>query len=98
MPTVMRLRARLQTIILANLVIGENVVPEFIQRDCTPQNLAAALIPLLSDTPERSRQIDAFARLDGIMAVEMTPSAKAAATVIDVIRHQKEHHAATRKS
>jgi len=93
-----RLRARLRTIILANLVIGENVVPEFIQRDCTPQNLAASLIPLLSDTPERSRQIDAFARLDGIMAVEATPSAKAAATVIDVIRRKREHHAVTRES
>jgi len=91
----MRMRARLQTIILANLVIGENVVPEFIQRICTPQNLAAALIPLLSDTPERSRQIEAFARLDGVMAVETAPSAKAAATVIDVVR---QHRAATRKS
>ncbi len=91
----MRMRARLRTIILANLVIGENVVPEFIQRDCTPQNLAAALIPLLSDTPERSRQIHAFARLDGVMAVETAPSAKAAATVIDVVR---QHRAATRKS
>jgi lipid-A-disaccharide synthase len=92
-----RLRARLRTIILANLVIGENVVPEFIQRGCTPQNLAAALLPLLSDTPERSRQIDAFAGLDGIMAVEATPSAKAAATVIDAV-HQRKHPAATRES
>ena len=34
------LRARLTSVILANLVIGENVVPEFLQRDCTPQALA----------------------------------------------------------
>ena len=52
------------SVILANLVLGENVVPEFLQRDCTPQRLADALMPLLSDTPERLRQIDAFARLD----------------------------------
>ena len=64
------LRARLTSVILANLVIGENVVPEFLQRDCTPQRLADALVPLLSDTPERSRQIEAFGRLDRIMAID----------------------------
>ena len=34
------------SIILANLVLGENVVPEFLQRDCTPARLADALLPL----------------------------------------------------
>ena len=72
--------------ILANLVLGENIVPEFLQRDCTPQRLADALVPLLSDTPERSRQIEAFARLDHIMAVGSAPSAKAAAIVLDIAR------------
>ncbi len=81
------LRARLTSVILANLVIGENVVPEFLQRDCTPQTLAAALLPLLSDTPERARQVAAFGRLDQIMAVDGAPSIKAAATVVDVARH-----------
>jgi lipid-A-disaccharide synthase len=83
-----RISSRLKSVILANLVIGENVVPEFLQQDCTPKNLADALLPLLADTPERSRQIDAFARLDRIMAVEGSPSAKAAATVLDVMRRR----------
>ena len=43
--------------ILANLILGENVVPEFLQRDCTPEKLAAALLPLLADTPQRRRQV-----------------------------------------
>ena len=72
--------------ILANLVIGENVVPELLQRDCTPQRIADALVPLISDTPERLRQIEAFARLDHIMALEAVPSAKAAAIVLDAAR------------
>lgn len=76
----------LPSVILANLVIGENVVPEFLQRDCTPQRLAAALEPLLSDTPERLRQTEAFARLDQIMALDAEPSAKAAAMVLDMAR------------
>jgi lipid-A-disaccharide synthase len=70
--------------ILANLVLGENVVPEFLQRDCTPDKLAAALLPLLADTPQRHRQIEAFARLDGLMGIgQAAPSDRAASVVLD---------------
>jgi len=57
-----------------------------LQRDCVPERIAAALIPLFSDTPERRRQADGFALLDRIMAVEGAPSAKAAAIVFDLAR------------
>jgi len=91
-----RLQARLTTVILANLVIGENVVPEFLQRDCTPQKLADALVPLLSDTPQRLRQVEAFGRLDRIMAPgAAVPSAMAAATVLDMARRGRRNLAAT---
>jgi lipid-A-disaccharide synthase len=82
-----RIQSRLPSVILANLVLGENAVPELIQEDCTADKLTAALVPLLSDTPERSRQVEAFARLDRIMGVgEAAPSAKAAAIVLEVAR------------
>ena len=70
--------------ILANLVLGSNVVPEFLQDECTPQNLADVLVPLLTDTDERRRQTDAFARLDTIMEIgRATPSVRAAEIVLD---------------
>jgi lipid-A-disaccharide synthase len=79
-----RLNAHLTSVILANLVVGENIVPEFIQHQCTPDRLAQALTPLLSDTPQRRSQVEAFARLDGIMgAGGEAPSAKAADIVLD---------------
>ena len=79
-----RLLIKAPSAILANLVLGENVVPEFLQRDCTPKNLAAALLPLLADTPQRRRQVEAFARLDGLMAIgQAAPSDRAAAAVLD---------------
>jgi lipid-A-disaccharide synthase len=69
--------------ILANLVVGENVVPEFIQETCTVENLSAALLPLLSDTPERRRQVEAFSRLDAIMEIGTAlPSERAAEIVL----------------
>lgn len=88
---------RLTSVILANLVIGENVVPEFLQRDCVPERIADALTPLFSDTPERLRQIDAFARLDRIMALDAAPSAKAAAIVLDVARRGRRDLASAAK-
>jgi lipid-A-disaccharide synthase len=75
------------SIILANLVIGEAIVPELLQRDCTPDKLADALEPLIADTPARRRQIEAFARLDAIMGVgTMAPSSQAAGIVLDLAR------------
>ncbi len=79
-----RLLIKVQSAILANLVLGANVVPEFLQRDVTPKRLAAALTPLLSDTPERRRQTEAFARLDTIMEIgKAVPSDRAATLVLD---------------
>jgi lipid-A-disaccharide synthase len=81
----LRMRSTLPSVILANLVLGENVIPELLQSACTPERLAAALLPLLSDTAQRQRQIEAFGRLDAIMAIGgEAPSAKAAAIVLDV--------------
>jgi lipid-A-disaccharide synthase len=78
-----RALAHINTVILANLVLGDNVVPEYLQGDCVPDRLAAGLVPLLSETPERRRQVEAFARLDAIMGFGGgTPSAQAAARVL----------------
>jgi lipid-A-disaccharide synthase len=74
------------SIVLTNLVLGENVIPELIQWDCTPEKLAHALLPLLSDTPERQRQIDAFDKLDALMRIgEEAPSERAARIVEEVL-------------
>jgi len=81
-----RINKRLSSVILANLVLGENAVPELLQHDCTSQRIADALVPLISDSPQRLRQIEAFARLDHIMALEAVPSAKAAAVVLNAAR------------
>jgi lipid-A-disaccharide synthase len=77
-------------VILANLVLGENAVPEFLQEGCTADNLAAALAPLFGDTEERRRQLDAFTRLDAIMQIgSSAPAARAAEIVLDVARRAK---------
>src|SRR5262249_14603596 len=78
---------RVPTIVLANLVLDENVMPEYIQRQANPVQLAGSLAPLLADTPERARQLTAFARLDEVMRIgSARPSEAAAEVVFDVAR------------
>jgi lipid-A-disaccharide synthase len=79
---IVRPRITSSSVILANLVVGDNVVPEFIQQDCTPLRLVPALRDVLTDTPLRRRQVDAFTRLDTIMATGKPPSVRAADIVL----------------
>lgn len=79
---VARRLVKVSSVILANLVLGDNVVPEFLQDNCTADRLATALAPLLSDTAERTRQIAAFHRLDATMHIGAGGPAAHAARVI----------------
>ena len=73
------------SIVLTNLVLGENVVPERIQWDCTPERLAESLLPLLAETPERRRQEEAFARLDALMGTGGDRPSERAARVVEAV-------------
>ncbi|QWG15783.1 lipid-A-disaccharide synthase [Bradyrhizobium sediminis] len=79
-----------KSVILANLVVGENVVPEFLQQDCTPEKLSRALRDVLEDSPLRRRQLEAFAKLDAIMSTgNQTPSTRAADIVLAALRKSR---------
>jgi len=83
----MRRAIQTNSVILANIVIGENVVPEFIQQDCTAAKLAPALREILSYSPQRRRQLEAFARLDAVMSTGyQPPSVRAADIVLATLR------------
>ncbi|MEX1258423.1 MAG: lipid-A-disaccharide synthase [Gemmatimonadota bacterium] len=54
---------RVEHVALANLVAGSRVVPELLQGDVTPHNLAASVAPLLGDTERRRVMIEGLARV-----------------------------------
>jgi lipid-A-disaccharide synthase len=84
---IMRRMIRLNSVILANLVIGENVVPEFIQQDCMPEKLLPPLREILEDSPARQLQVKAFAKIDAIMSTgNQPPSVRAADIVLATMR------------
>ena len=84
---ILRRAIQVSSVILANLVIGKDVIPEYLQEDCTPEKLAAALSEVLTDTPLRRRQVEAFAQLDTIMSTgNKSPSVLAADIVLATMR------------
>ena len=88
---IMRRLIKTSTVVLANLVIGRNVVPEFLQERARPDLMAAALSPLISGGPARDRQIEAFKGLDQLMGVGTgSPSERAARVVIEAYQRRVE--------
>jgi lipid-A-disaccharide synthase len=83
---IFRAMALIDTVILANLVLGEKAVPEYLQGACNADAIAAGLLPLLADTPQRRQQVEAFARLDTIMDLNGTaPSVRAAQRILEIV-------------
>lgn len=73
---------KIPSVLLPNLVLGENAMTEFLQHDCTADKLAAALDLLLENGDARDRQIAAFARLDAIFGIEGEPPSLRAARAV----------------
>jgi len=87
---VLRRAINVKSVILANLVAGENVIPEFLQRDCTPKKLSQALRDVLSESPLRQRQLDAFAKIQAIMSTgNQSPSVRAADIALKTMRKSR---------
>ena len=84
---ILRRAVKVQSVILANLVLGKEVVPEFLQENCTAEALAKSLGEVLTDTPLRQRQIEAFATLDSVMSTGgAQPNLRAAEIVLAAMR------------
>jgi lipid-A-disaccharide synthase len=75
---------------LPNIILDGPYVPELIQKDCTPEGLADALLPLIADGAARQAQLDGFGRLDALMSTGgVPPSERAAATVLAVLERAR---------
>src|SRR5438046_1806081 len=78
---------KVNSVILANLVIGENVIPEFLQSNCTAAKLAPVLREILDQSAARRKQVEAFAKIDAILSTgNQPPSVRAADIVLAEMR------------
>jgi len=84
---VIRHMIKAQSAVLPNLILEENVFPEFIQEKCTPERLADALVPLIKGGKERERQLAGLEGLARRMRLESgSPSERAAEIVLAHMR------------
>jgi len=62
-----RLFIKVRYVSLVNLVSGRESVPELVAADMNATKIREFLIPLLSDTPQRRRQLDEYDRVAGLL-------------------------------
>jgi lipid-A-disaccharide synthase len=75
---------------LVNLIAGQRLAPEFVQDEAQPEALAAALIPLIEDGPERERMLRELQRVRALLATTDTrPAAEHVADIAEsLLRRQ----------
>ncbi|MFV0280344.1 MAG: lipid-A-disaccharide synthase [Rhodoblastus sp.] len=78
------------SVVLANLVLAENVVPEFLQGECNETVLSQALAPLFTQGAGRDRQLAAFRTIDRFLTPESgePPSLAAARNILEVAQQK----------
>ena len=76
-------------IAMVNLIAGRRVVPELLQSNFNPDDLAAAILPLLEDTPQRFQMIADLAtvREQLMLPGVRNPIAHAADAILQLLPH-----------
>jgi lipid-A-disaccharide synthase len=82
------------SIVLANLVAGEKVYPEFVQDNCTAVRMGRALAPLIHDGSERQAMCNALTEIPKLMRPPgAMPSEMAADIVISYAQRGRRQNA-----
>ncbi len=78
---------RSHSVLLCNLVLGRNAVPELLQAAAAAQALAEATMALIPDGPARAAQIEAFAEISARLALPhgQSSAALAVATALEAV-------------
>ncbi len=74
--------ATINFVALINLAANREIIPEYLQEDCRPGAMAAALAPLMTATPERAAQLEAFPEILKTLGVGGPPPSEMAADAI----------------
>jgi len=78
----LRFLVKVHSIVLANLVLGENIFPEFIQEKCEPERLCAAVSELMDEGSARRDQLAALGRISERMHLDHGTPSEAAAEIV----------------
>ena len=64
---IMKRLIKIPDISLVNIVAGKRVVPEYVQQDATPENMANEVLSLLTDEARRATMLNEFNRIKSLM-------------------------------
>lgn len=74
--------ATIDSIVLPNLILGKNVVPEFVDSNCNSDALLQSLLPLFEGGPNRLAQVTEFLRLQELCSVAPDTPSKLSAKLV----------------
>lgn len=81
MPLLLRIFPQ-RSVVMANLILDENVVPEFIDEACAPDRLASAMSEVLGEGEARRRQLEGFAEIRRRVQLEGAPPSERVAQIV----------------
>ncbi len=75
---------KVESVNLVNILLKENIIPEFLQNRCQPQGLCDAMVNLLNNRQSQLKQLSAFEKVIPFLQCEdgVKPSQKAASEVV----------------
>jgi lipid-A-disaccharide synthase len=73
---------RVANVLLPNILLSRNVVPELLQENATSAAIIREASPLWTDPRARQAQADAFRELDAVLETSAAPPSKRAAAVV----------------
>lgn len=77
---------KVDTVTIVNLVLGNKLIPEFLQENCKAKNITQHLEALMADGPERAAQIEGFDKACTLLGFgDRPPSEKAADQILKII-------------
>ena len=82
MVPILRILITAESAVLVNLILGQKAIPELLQEYCVPLNIASALLPLMTQTWARNRQVAALQQVHDRMALASGSPSEAAATIV----------------
>lgn len=82
-----RMVVRLDTISLANMILGKHIFRELLQGECTPENIAAELLRMTDDRAYRGRMISDYAEMREKLG-EKDSATRTAADMERIIKEQ----------
>lgn len=84
---ILKFLIKIKYVHLVNILLKKDIVPEFLQEQCTAENVSKETLHLLNNEEARTKQIEAFKEIKGLLAPQskLDPSQEAASFIFEIL-------------